>query len=195
MPTFLSDPPTSVYLLLSAVLLVAGFIWSSQRSRKSLIAFACVLGVVALVVLLDRLFESPREEAVRRVQAMMKAADARDPDAFLRNVAPSIEYQGEGQARVVSREDLRRAPFWQTLRDLNVHVAAWDFAREDVEEIDPDHIEIGFLAKGEADGKQAGMYFRARFSRQPDGQLKLSALSSYDMIKRTNERKSIPFFP
>jgi hypothetical protein len=39
------------------------------------------------------------------------------------------------------------------------------------------------------------MYMRAKFTRQPDGQMKLSGLASFDPIKRTNERKSLPYFP
>ena len=42
-------------------------------------------------------------------------------------------------------------------------------------EIDENTIEIGFLAKGEADGKQIPIYFRATFARQSDGQMKLVA--------------------
>jgi len=196
MPTFLSDPPSAVYLVLAAAVLVTGLVWFNRRDRKSLLAFAAALLVVGLVGLLDFLFESPREESVRRVKAMMKAADAHDREAFVSHLADKIQYKGEsGDAVTVSREDIRRAGFWEVLRQHNAHVAAWDFARGDAVESGPDSVEIGFLAKGEADGKQVPMYFRATFTRQPDGQMKLTALASFDPVKRTNERKTIPFFP
>jgi hypothetical protein len=196
MPTFLSDPPSAVYLILAAAVLVSGLVWFNRRDRKSLLAFAAVLLVAGLVVLLDFLFESPREESVRRVKAMMKAADAHDSEAFVSHLADKLQYKGEsGPAVTITREQIRRAGFWELLRQHNAHVAAWDFSRADVVESGPDSVEIGFLAKGEAQDKQFPMYFRATFTRQPDGQMKLTALASFDPVKRTNERKTIPYFP
>lgn len=196
MPTFLSDPPFVVYMILTLAVIVSGLVWFNTRERRSLTVFGCFILLLGLVFLLDRLFESPREEAVRRVQAMTKAADARDTDAFLSHIADKFQYQGEGeQSKTIERDALRHSGIWEILKQHNVHVAAWDFARDDVKEIDANTIEIGFLAKGEADGKQAPMYFRTKFSRQSDGQMKLTGLSSYDPLKRTNERKSIPNFP
>ena len=87
MPTFLSDPPQTIYLLLLAAVIVAGLVWLNRRERRALYVFLGVLGVAALVVLVDRLLESPREEAVRRVHAMMDAADHRDPEAFASQLA------------------------------------------------------------------------------------------------------------
>ena len=196
MPTLLSDPPFAVYLAFVLAAIVCGAVWINRRTSKALLVFATSLLLLGGLFLLDRLFESPREEAKRRVEAMAKAADARDVDAFLANVADTFQYQGESEAhRTVTREELRRSGLWSVLRQYNVHVATWDFDRNDVVEIDPITVEIGFLGKGEADGKQAPMYFRARFTRQSDGTMKLTALSSYDALKRTNERKSIPNFP
>ena len=97
MPTFLADPPQAVIVLLVAGLLVTGLIWMNRRGRKVAIAFLVLLALTCLVVLVDRLFESPREEAVRRVQAMVAAADHHDPDAFVAHVADTVEYKGESQ--------------------------------------------------------------------------------------------------
>jgi hypothetical protein len=196
MPTFISDPPFVVYALLIVAVIVSGSVWWSRRTRRWLIIFASILALLFIVILLDRLFESPREEANRRVLAMTRAADARDRDAFLSHVAESIQYRGEsGQPITILRENLRNSAFWEMLKQYNVHVAAWDFDPSDVTEIDDNTVEIGFLAKGEADGKQAPLYFRAKFHRQPDGQMKLIELASFDPIKRVKEPKSIPLFP
>ena len=40
------------------------------------------------------LFESPREEAVRRVEAMAKAADVRTTRRFVAHLADKVEYRG-----------------------------------------------------------------------------------------------------
>ena len=195
MPTFLSDPPFSVYLVLAAAFLVAFAVWFGNRTRRSLAALGVVGAVLAVVFLIDTLFESTREEAVRRAQAMVKAADARDTEAFVSHVADKFEYRGEGQPVSVTRDQLRKSQMWEVLRQYNAHVAAWDFARADVEHVNDDTVEIGFLAKGEGQGTQVPIYLRAKFARQADGQMKLVAVASFDPLKRVNERKTIPYFP
>lgn len=195
MPTFFTDPPTAVMLILVVAVLVAGLVWFNRRTRPALLVFLGVLALVVLVLVLDRLFESPREEAVRRVQAMMRAADAVDPEAFASHLADTVRYQDAGRIVTLTRDQLRRHGFWNVLRQYNVHVAAWDFARSDAIEIDANTVEIGFLAKGETQGKQIPLYFRASFARQPDGSMKMTALAAYDPVKRQNERAAIPQFP
>jgi hypothetical protein len=187
MPTFLSDPPQSVYAILAAAVLVAGLVWFNRRSRRSLAVFLGVLLFLAAVVLFDRLFESSREEAVRRVQAMVRAADAKDNEAFVTHLADKVESRGSGLALSLSREFLRQSPFWTLLRHNDAHVAAWDFSRADVTEIDANTVEIGFMAKGEGRGKIFPVYFRAKFARQPDGQMKMTEFRSFDPVRRTNE--------
>ncbi len=126
---------------------------------------------------------------------MVRAANERNADAFAAHLADTVEYTGEGTPVRVSRDGLRTSQFWSALRQFNVRAAAWDFARDDVREVGPDAVEIGFLAKGEADGKQFPVYLRATFTRQPDGRVLLTALSSYDPLRRQNARLSIPHFP
>jgi hypothetical protein len=197
MPTFLSDPPTAVYLALALAVIVTGYLWFTRRERKSTLAFAVSLALFGLIGLLDYLFESPREESVRRVQEMIGAANARNREAFVSHIAERFEYEGEGAEakKTITRDQLLRSGFWDVLAHFNVTVAAWGFDRSDVKLISDETIEIGFLASGKAEGKQIPLYFRARFTRQPDGQMKLTNLASYDPIQGVRERRGIPNFP
>jgi len=197
MPTFISDPPLGVYLFLALGTIVSFAVWVNKRNRASLIVFGCFLSLLALVILLDRLFESPREQSIRRVNEMAKAIDDRNKDAFLSHVADSFQYQGDSsQPITIEREKLRQSSMWSILSQYNInHVAAWDFTRDDFTEVNENTVEIGFLGKAVVEGKDIPMYFRARFTRQADGQMKLTSLASYDPMKRTNERKGIPNFP
>jgi hypothetical protein len=197
MPTLLSDPPLALYLILVFAAIVGFVIWVNRRDRTSLVVFGSCAASLALVFLIDRLFESPREESVRGVQEMAKAIDDRKPEEFLSHIADTIQYQGEGgKTTTIKLEDLRKSQIWSMLNQYGVtHVAVWDFARDDVTQVDDNTVEIGFLGKAEAGSNQVPMYFRARFSRQTDGKMKLTTLASYDPMKRTNERKSIPNFP
>ena len=94
----------------------------------------------------------------------------------------------------MKRDEIKNSSFWGLLRQFNVHVAAWDFSRSDVKEIDPDTIEIGFLAKGEVDGKPFPFYIRTTFARQPDGQLKLTVFRGFEALDRSKP-VDIPKFP
>jgi hypothetical protein len=193
MPTFLSDPPSILYLVLAGVAFVAGGVWFNRRTRPALVVFLAVVGLIALLFLLDRVFESPREEAVRRVEAMIKAADARNPDAFVEHVAEKVEIEQETGKQTRTRAEIRTSPFWGLLNQYQPRIVAWDFSLE--EGGGGDSVAVGFMAKGEAQGKPFPVYLVARFTRQPDGAMKLSRLETYDPVKRKNARISIPGFP
>jgi hypothetical protein len=196
MPEWLSDPPASRYWLLAALLILTVLIGLQRRQR---LWWFLALGsgfVLVLLFLADYFGQSPREEAVQRMQAIIQAVQHRQPETCILHVADTISYQGEhSQAIQITREQLRQAPFWHLLRQFDVQVYAWDFAREDVTRPDPHTVEIGFLAKGEAEGKQVPFYIRAAFTQQADGTWKLSRLQSFDPLKRQKERRSIPGFP
>jgi hypothetical protein len=196
MPEWLSDPPNSRYWLLAALAILAGLIGLQRRHRSW---FFLTLGsgvALLLLALADYFWQSPREQAVERMHAIIQAVQQRNPDACVQHIADTIAYQGEHAQPVrLTREQLRQAAFWHLLRQFDVRVAAWDFAREDATRPDPNTVEIGFLAKGEAEGKQVPFYIRAAFTRQPDGSWKLSQLQSFDPLKRQKERRSLPGFP
>lgn len=194
MPTFLSDPTQGFYLAVIAVAVVTGALFARNQDRKSARPFAVALLVLLLVYLCDRFSESPREEAVRRATAMADAANAKDPDAFVVHLAETFEYHG-GQTPVrKNRSEVKASGFWGMLRQLNVRVTAWGFDRADVKELGDDAVEIGFLAKGEADGKPYPVYIRATFKKQGDGAMKLTSFTTYNPAKQT-EYLAIPGFP
>jgi len=195
MPPFLSDPGQPVYLVLTAVVVATGVLAAKNQDRRSLVRFAVALGLLLTLFLLDRVGESPREEATRRVQAMVAAANARDAAGFTEHLADTFEYRGDGGPTTVTRERVRTGGFWGILKQYDVRTAAWDFARDDVTELGPDRVEIGFLAKGEADGKPFPLYLRTTFARQPDGSMKLVALASFDPVQRRNKPVTLPYFP
>ncbi len=101
MPNFLSDPPFLLYAILFIGFVVAGAVWYRLRSRKSLIAVTAIGALLGVLILIDRFVESPREESVRRVEAMAAAATARDPTRFVEQIAKSFAYNGK------TREDAK----------------------------------------------------------------------------------------
>ncbi|MCI0701146.1 MAG: hypothetical protein L0241_08690 [Planctomycetia bacterium] len=194
MPTFLSDPPQFVYIILGLTLVVTAAIAAQKQDRKAILPFVAAFGLMLLVFLIDKFIESPREQSVRRAEMMAAAADAKNPDAFIEHIAETFEYQGEGEPQKVKREDLKNSHFWSMLRQLNVRVVVWDFSRDDVKVIDDNTVEIGFMAKGEAQGKPFPLYIRATFTKQSTGEFKLTKFRTFDPANH-DKPVQIPQFP
>lgn len=196
MPTFISDPPPVVYLLLFAALIATAAVAAQRQTRKAFVPFLVIASLLALVYVLDRFIDSPREGSVKSAQAMALAADQNRPDDFVKHTADTITYKGEGQAITATREQLKNSPFWGMLRQFNAHVAVWNFSRDDVKPVADDTVEIGFMAKGETRGELKGvqLYVRGTFKKQPDGSMKMTEFRTFDAI---DNRKpfTIPNFP
>lgn len=195
MPPVIADPPQWVYLVLGGLLVVTGAIAAQKQDRRAALAFGGAFLLMLLVFLLDKLFESPREEAVRRAYMIGLAADAKNPDMFLEHVADKVAVQtDQGQTKTATRDELKKSQFWSLLKEYSVGVTVSGFSRDDVKQIDDNTIEIGFIAKGDLQGKQIPVYARATFSKQPDGSYKLTAFKTFEFIDRT-KAFPIPNFP
>jgi hypothetical protein len=195
-PTFLSDPPPAVYLVLVAAAVVTGAVAARRQDRKSLTLFGVAAGLLLVVFLIDRLVESPREGAVAAIKSMAQAVNDRNPDAFTAPVADTFEYVGGPGSRAVTRAQLKTSGLWGLLREHSITVNVKDFAREDVQEIDPNTVEIGFVGQGHSPTGMMPVYFRATFARQPDGRMRLTRLASFDIVSRTGKPTSLgPDFP
>lgn len=194
MPTFLSDPTPGFYLALIAFVVVTGAIFAKRQDKKSGTSFGVAVLVLLLVYFADKSAESPREEAVRRATAMADAANDKNPDAFASHLAETFEYFGSPTGVKKNRSEVKASQFWGMLRQFNVRVTAWDFARSDVKEIGDDAVEIGFMAKGEAEGKPYPLYIRATFKKQGDGAMRLTAFGTFHPAKH-QEYLPIPNFP
>ncbi|MDB5306640.1 MAG: hypothetical protein JWO38_842 [Gemmataceae bacterium] len=191
MPTFLSDPPPWLYLVLIAVVVATGTLAARNQDRRSLARFGFAAGVLFLVFLIDRLFESPREEATRKVQAMADAATAADPIRFIESVSPTFETNG------ANRDRLKASPAWSLIRAHTARIAVWGFGQDAYDRISETEIEIGFYAKAEAAGGGMVMrYARARFVKDPDGQYRVKTIKFYNPADRgLNAEEPIPGFP
>src|SRR5690242_5228720 len=142
MPSFLVDPPQSLYLILGVLLIVAGAVWFSKRTRSTLIAFLAAVAVLALVVVIDLLMESPRESAVRAVKEISAAINARDWDAFDAHVSKEFQYGNYKKA------DLRKG-LAGVIGAYDARTAVWEFNRDKVEQKGDNQIAVVFDAKGD----------------------------------------------
>ena len=194
MPTFLSDPPQSFYLLLMAGLVVTAAITARYQDRKTLVALVVASSLLLLFFLLDRSFESPREEGVRKVQAMADAATRADPGRFVENVSERFEMKGGA-----TRERLKTSGAWNLIRSYRAKVAVWGFDTDAYHWINDQEFELGFYAKASAGDGSGGMvmrYARATFIHDPDGQYRLKTVRFYNPAENgLRAEDPIPGFP
>jgi hypothetical protein len=190
MPTALSDPSLTMYLVLAVFAIVTGALWVKNRTRSSLVRFGIATGILVLLFLIDWLFESPREEASRRVKAMADTATAVNPDAFVENLSPSFNYHG------ADREKIRHAGAWSLIRQHSARVAVWGLGRDDFMQISENEIEIGFYAKAQAPSNEAQLrYVKAVFTRDPDGAYRLKTFRFYTPGVSGRAEEPIQNFP
>ena len=182
MPTLFSDPSSTVYVLLTVVVLVAIWLWfRSSQTLKAYLYVGLVFLLVAGWVAVDRFVESPREEAVRRMEAITAAVNERKRDELAPHIADTFDYHG------MDRDALTSAIPWHRLEQDNVRIAVYGFERDDVHYPDDDTIIISFMAKGEGQIGSALFYTRATFARQPDDSWLLVGFKVFDNpLKKAN---------
>jgi len=180
MPAVLTDPPSTLWVLLILFALVSVGLWLRSRNRTA--------GIVALVaVLLPVLLflcrfagESPRQEAIRRVKALVAAIDARNPDAMLPHVADDFDYQGR------KKKDIKTSPLWDLLKQYGARASAGGVGQDD-EQPDDNTVIIGFTGWATVDGKDYPMYVRAFFKKSPAGEWKVQTFKAYsDPVRKAN---------
>ena len=86
-PNFLSDPPTYAILLYAIAAMIAIAVWYRRRDRKSQAAMIAVLAIVAALIFVSYKFESPREEAIRRVNGVIDAMNRFDAGQAFEHVS------------------------------------------------------------------------------------------------------------
>lgn len=184
MPTLLSDPSTTTYVLLGLAAAAAGFGWVRTRTRTSLRVFAALVGLVALVAGVDYFVESPREEAVRRVRLMEAAINARDWAALAGHLSEQFKFRTFTKAAFRDKVSAAGA-------DVRVHFTAFD--RDQVEYQPGGAVKIGFA--GQADSprfpQRGAVYIEAMFAPDPDGVLRMQSVEAFNYIKR-RDPESIP---
>ncbi len=191
MPDWISDPSPTVYLVLFVFVVAAGVVWLRRRNRRTLVLLIAAATLLGLVFLIDRLVESPREQATQAVKEMAAAATAANGNEFVRHLSDQASIQGAG------KEKVRNSGAWGLVRQYKARVSVWDFGHDSYRRISDSEIEIGFMAKAEAaDGGFVMRYVVARFVRDPDGQYRVKTVKFYNPADRgMNVEDPIPNFP
>jgi hypothetical protein len=189
MPAFLADPSPTLILLLAVAAMAAAAAWFSRRSKRIGLVALALFALLALLLLLGQGYESPREEAVRRVNAMCTAATAADANAFIEHVSNSFSVNGK------KRDALRNSGAWALVRQHRVTVTASAFDRGNVTYSGDNELSLSFMAKAvAADGGQVWRWTTAKFVKDPDGGWRMAGVQFFDPIN-TKQADAVPGFP
>lgn len=188
MPTFLSDPSPTAYVIVGIMVAVlAGIYFRSQR-RKDLYPLIGGVAIFLTVFLIDRFVDSPREASIRRMQEMSAASANRNWDDMFKSISESFSYKGANGGQT-DKKTLR-----EKVRSVEGYVdkgfAVWDFNRSDFEQVDEKTARIGFRAQAR-DRPETVVYVKATFTKDPDGQWRLAGFVCYDPVN-TKDRRNIP---
>jgi hypothetical protein len=195
MPTALSDPSSTLYAILVIIVFVLAALWFRNRTRGNLIRVLIAVCALVGLFLIDRFFESPREEATRKLHEMAQASQDKHWDAMFRNISDSFKYKGPGGGEM-SKEDFRkRVKLVEAIPEFK-GVIVWDFNRADFKPINNDNFKMGFRAKPK-DVPTFDSWIIATFHHDPDGEWRMSGFNRYDPVKQDrndNPPMDIPGF-
>ena len=190
MPTWLSDPPTSVYVIPAAVgvlsLMAAFFLvhkppkkrdpkqkQSSTRTYLFIVAGLAFLALLAIFVC-DRLYESDREQIVRKLNEMSAGVRERNLDRTFRHVSDSFRYGTQGKAQFRARGD-------EAVRSGQVtDIPIWDINFESLDsEAGQAVVILRFKVTGDALRDQNQFIGKLTFKREADREWRMTDVRVY----------------
>ena len=181
MPTFLSDPSFTLYVALILGVFVTGGLLVRKQDRGSLIRASVAALLLLLLFLCDRFYESPREEAVRRVQTMGQAVNDRNWDGLFAQISDKFQYDKYDKKSFRDLVVLRAQQHTAT-------VAFKNFDRNNFVELPDGQLQIGFdaLIFTPSAVERIPLYIEATFKKEADGQYRLQGFTVYDFINRSS---------
>jgi hypothetical protein len=172
MPTFLSDPPPVALVVFGVLVLAVGGLAARYRKKPLLAAFTGLVVLLVAWLVIALLTESPREEAVRRVNAMAAAVEKKDWAAFGEHISDSFQKDKLKKGDVKTYFDQGTA--------LNLRAAVWDFALTDPPRVSDTEVAISFEAKASPpSGEPFLRRIEATFVKDPDGKFRLKTYDSF----------------
>lgn len=184
MPSFLSDPTPTIYVLFGAIALILGIVALRRQKKWDLIRFAIGLLLVVGLFLCDKFFESPRESVVRKIQEMGVASRSKKYDELFKHVSESFKHKS------LDKKGLRdRAKAAETMGFSGI--SEFDLSRSNFKQIDDNTIEQSFRVKPEGFGTEIQGYVIATFKKEANDEWRLTTFSLRNPIN-INEEMAIP---
>lgn len=184
---FITDPSTTVYTILIVAAVGGVVYWYRTQTKGPTRFMAVAVGLLAILFILDIAVESPRQQAVRRVKAMVAILNDQDPARLGEHVADDFQYRSVNKDQIVSSR------LWRQAMETELRFAVWDFDRSAVQRPAKDRISIGFQAKVATGGYNAFFFVRAEFVAEADGAWRLVGFKLFsDPLKKDQGQEFTP---
>jgi hypothetical protein len=189
MPVFISDPSPTTYVIIAIMVAALGGFYFRSRKTKDLFPLIGGAAVLLTLILIDRFVESPREEATRKMNEMSAASARKKWDEVFTNVSESFIYKsGSGMTQTDKKGLREKVRSVESMIDKGFVV--WNMSRDDFKQMNDTTLEIGFSAKVK-DRDETTSYVKAIFTKDSDGQWRMSSFICYEPIN-TKERRILP---
>lgn len=180
MPTLLSDPTPTMYVVFGAMVIILGALALRRQKKSDVITFAVAAALLLVLYLIDRSFESPREQVSRKIKEMGEASQSKKYDDLFKHVSDSFKFQSLDKKGL--RERAQQAEMY-----IPDGIEAWSLDRPDFKIVDESTVQQGFLVQPRNTGNPAFQrYVVATFKKEGE-EWRLTTFSLYDPIKRTND--------
>jgi hypothetical protein len=187
MPTWLTEDPSPVYLLLGIIALAFFVAYWVKRQRKYLVGVGIVTALVGIVALIDHLVVTDREQIVHHLGEMAEAGSNRDLDRVFRHFSAEFRHQGHDKSSF--RQAAERAIRQHNVRDFRI----WDLEPVEISS-ETRTAKAAFKIKFQSDLSRGADFFlcRAEFVLDPDGQWRLKGFQIFNPFVNTDQPLQIP---
>jgi len=178
---FLENPLT-LGILLALGTVAAGAIWSRTRSRRTLAAMVAMPLAAGLLVLLAHLVETDRERLLAALDALARAVDTGDAEAFLAHVSADYTSGPYGKDSLAAAARVGLAHVRATAETPLVHQTDGEATVNQTYRFRPAPAARFTLPQG-----RECVRWEGRFVREADGQWRLKSAVAVSPMRMTPE--------
>jgi hypothetical protein len=183
MPTFLSDPSTTLYVVLAVAVLVTGVLLAKRQRRTDLINFAIPAAILLAVFVIDRMFESPREAVARSLREMESASQARKYDDLFKHVSDKFQYKSLDKKGLREKASMAEGYFPEGVR-------IWNVNRANFKQLDDATIEQEFDVQP-VNSPQFRYQCVGVFKQEADGEWRMTTFRLYPVVSGGEGRQEV----
>jgi hypothetical protein len=174
MPTLISDPTPTMYIVFGAMVVILGALALRRQKKSDVITFVVAAVLLLALYLVDRAVESPRETVVRKLKEIESASQARNHDEAFKHVSDSFQYKALDKKALREKARMGEQYFPEG-------VSIFDANRSDFKEMVDGSIEQEFAVQ-----PKGSPQFRYQcvgvFKKDPDGEWRLVTVRFYPVV-------------
>jgi hypothetical protein len=120
MPTLVSDPTSTMYVVFGAMVVILGAMALRRRKKSDVITFAVGAVLLLALFLIDRANESPREQVSRKLAEMESSSQARKYDEVFKHISEDFKYKSLDKKALREKANQAQSYFPEGIRIWNV---------------------------------------------------------------------------